>query len=62
MEVRMSGAVFVCGAGSVLTVPSFVEHEATALEDTTFVSFLSGVRKDLIGTTVPEHFRTQDAG
>ena len=58
MEIRLVGAVYVCKAGSVLTVPSFVEHEATALEDTTFVSFLSGVRQDLIGTTVPEHFRT----
>jgi len=38
-------------------VPSSVEHEATAIEDTTFVSFLSGVRQDLVGTGVPEHFR-----
>ena len=45
--------------GSVLTVPSFVEHGATATEDTTFVSFFSGVRKDLLGTNVPEHFKAE---
>ena len=56
MEVRVLGEVYVCRAGSVLTVPSNVEHEATALEDTKFVIFLSGVRQDLVGTTVPEHF------
>ena len=59
MEVRVRGDVYVCRAGSVLTVPSNVEHEATALEDTNFVSFLSGVRQDLVGTTVPKHFEHQ---
>lgn len=57
LEFRINGEVFVCAQGSVLTVPSFVEHDATAMEDTTFVSFLSGIRKDLLGTTVPKHFQ-----
>ena len=56
LEFRIGGELFVCPEGSVLTVPSSVEHEATATEDTTFVSFLSGVRKDLLGTNVPKHF------
>jgi quercetin dioxygenase-like cupin family protein len=56
LEFHIKGESFICPAGSVLTVPSFVEHEAIATEDTTFVSFLSGVRKDLLGTTVPKHF------
>ena len=61
MELRLGGETFICRAGSVLTVPSYVEHEATALEDTKFVAFLSGVRRDLIGTTVPEHFKESTA-
>lgn len=57
MEVRMQGKCYLCCAGAVLTVPSWVEHEAIAMEDMSFVSFLSGVRKDLVGTEVPEHFK-----
>lgn len=57
MEVRMQGKSYMCHAGAVLTVPSWVEHEAIAMEDMSFVSFLSGVRKDLAGTDVPEHFK-----
>ena len=56
LEFHVGGELLVCPAGSVLTVPSFVEHDATATEDTTFVSFLSGVRKDLLGANVPKHF------
>ena len=48
LEFRINGQLFVCPEGSVLTVPSFVAHDAIATEDTTFVSFLSGVRKDLL--------------
>ena|SRR5664279_1650471 len=58
MELRIEQDVFDCPQGSVITVPSFVEHEATALEDTTFISFLSGVRVDLLDTTVPKHFES----
>ena len=56
LQFRIKDDVFICPTDSVITVPSFVEHEATAMEDSTFVSFLSGVRKDLLGTTVPKHF------
>jgi len=58
MELRFLEEVYRCDAGSVITVPSNVVHEAVALEDTTFVSFLSGVRVDLVGTDVPEHFKS----
>jgi quercetin dioxygenase-like cupin family protein len=56
MELRIEEDRFDCPEGSVITVPSLVEHEATALEDTTFISFLSGVRADLLDTAVPKHF------
>jgi len=60
MEVKFLDGVYRCIAGSVITVPSNVEHEAVALEDTTFVSFLSGIRVDLVGTDVPEHFKARE--
>jgi len=57
MEVRILDKHFMCEAGGLITVPPAVEHEAWAREHTTFVSFLSGLRKDLLGPGVPEHFR-----
>lgn len=57
MEVRIVDEHFMCEAGCLITVPPDVEHEAWAREHTTFVSFLSGLRQDLLGPGVPEHFR-----
>ena len=56
LRSRVGDEVHEHGAGSLVVIPSWAEHEAHALEETTFVTFLSGVRQDLIGDHAPEHF------
>lgn len=59
MKCRIDDQVRVCGAGDVVLVKGWIEHEMWVLEDTEFVAFLAPVREDLRpGATLPEHLRT----
>jgi quercetin dioxygenase-like cupin family protein len=55
LRSRVGDEVHEHGAGSLVSIPSWAKHEAEALEDATFVSFLSGIRQDLVGNRAPDH-------
>jgi len=59
LRSRIGDRVQETGPGAFITVPSWAEHESEALEDTTFVTFLSGIRKDLTGNNAPAHFKDE---
>ena len=51
LRLIVAGQEFVVKAGEILVIPSFVEHEATALEDTLELDIFSPIRKDWLDGT-----------
>lgn len=47
----IDGQEIVVGPGEVLVIPAWVEHEATALEDTRELDIFSPIRKDWLDGT-----------
>ena len=52
------GRELVVSAGEVLVIPSWMEHEATALEDTLDVDIFAPIRKDWLEKT-DHYFRNE---
>lgn len=46
LQFRIGDEKLVLRSGDILVVPSWVEHEAWALEDTTVVDFFAPIRED----------------
>ncbi len=51
LRLVVAGEEFVVGAGEILVIPAWVEHEATALEDTLELDIFSPIRKDWLDGT-----------
>jgi quercetin dioxygenase-like cupin family protein len=51
LRLVVGGEEFVVGAGEILVIPAWVEHEATALEDTVELDIFSPIRKDWLDGT-----------
>lgn len=51
LRLVVAGEEFVVGAGEILVIPAWVEHEATALEDTVELDIFSPIRKDWLDGT-----------
>lgn len=56
LRFRMAGEEIVVRAGEVLVIPSWLEHEAEALEDTLDVDVFSPIRRDWLDGT-DDYFR-----
>ncbi len=51
LRLLVAGEEFVVRAGEILVIPAWVEHEATALEDTVELDIFSPIRKDWLDGT-----------
>ncbi len=51
LRLIVAGETFVVKAGEILVIPAFVEHEATALEDTVELDIFSPIRQDWLDGT-----------
>jgi len=51
LRLVVSGQEFVVSAGEILVIPSWVEHEATALEDTVELDIFGPIRQDWLDGT-----------
>jgi quercetin dioxygenase-like cupin family protein len=56
LKFRIGGKEIVVRAGEVLVIPSWLEHEAEALEDTLDVDVFSPIRRDWLDGT-DDYFR-----
>jgi len=56
LKFKMSGHDVLVGAGEVLQIPSWVEHEVEVVEDTVVIDVFSPVRQDWIDKT-DDYFR-----
>ena len=58
LQFIINGQTVVVGAGELLQIPSWVEHEVSVLEDTVVIDVFSPIRQDWIDKT-DHYFRAQ---
>lgn len=51
LRLVVAGEEFVVSKGEIIVIPAWVEHEATALEDTLELDIFSPIRKDWLDGT-----------
>jgi len=51
LRLVVDGREFVVSAGEILVIPSWVEHEATAIEDTVELDIFGPIRQDWLDGT-----------
>ena len=56
LQFTINGQPVVVGAGELLQIPSWVEHEVAVLEDTVVIDVFSPIRQDWIDKT-DDYFR-----
>lgn len=61
LQFVIEGREIVVGAGEILVIPAWVEHEATAIEHTVELDIFSPIRKDWLDGT-DTYFRAGAAG
>lgn len=51
LRLVVAGEEFIVSKGEILVIPAWVEHEATAIEDTVELDIFSPIRKDWLDGT-----------